>query len=370
MIKKTALYDSHIAMQAKMGPFAGYDMPLYYDEGVMKEHIWVRENAGLFDVSHMGQVIIEGADVVQYLERITPSGFVIKKHGRAQYTVLTNEQGGIIDDLIITRLTDDKFFAVINAGCKDKDITWMRENLPDGLNFTVLDDRSLIALQGPKAEAALLEVMEYDAKDMGYMTLVEAVSPCGRDIYISRLGYTGEDGFEISVPNEIAMNVWNGLCGYAAVKPIGLAARDSLRLEMGYPLYGHDIDVNTSPVEASIGWIISKKNNGFIGADRILREREKGASRKRVGIKLIGKGVARQGAELRNLNDEKIGDLTSGGFSPTLNGSIGQGYVPVDMAKDGTKIFVNVRGRNIEAEITSMPFVPPSTKAMNTKKAA
>ncbi len=367
---KTPLHQNHIDLGAKMGEFAGYDMPLYYSEGVMKEHEWVRQSCGMFDVSHMGQIIISGKGTAEFWERLTPSAFQPKANGRAQYTVLLNEEGGIIDDLIITRLSEDSFFAVINAGCKDKDIEWIKSQLPPSLTFENLEDRALIAIQGEKAEQALLEAMDIDASDLPYMHLVKEQSPCGKAVYISRLGYTGEDGFELSVPNDIASDVWNAFTRLDVVKPIGLAARDSLRLEMGYPLYGHDIDATTSPVEADIGWIISKKTTGYFGYERIQNERDNGASHKRVGIKLTGKGVAREGAEIRDMDDNKIGELTSGTHAPTLKESIGMGYIPAENAELGTQLNINVRGRNIAAQIVPMPFIAPKTKSMKKKQVA
>ncbi len=352
---KTPLHAAHLLRGAKMGPFAGYDMPLYYPEGVIKEHEWVRSQAGLFDVSHMGQVVLEGPGVVPFLERITPSNFAKAAHGFAKYTVMTNPQGGIVDDLIITRLNDSKFFTVINAGCKEKDIAWMTANLPADVTLTRLDDRALIALQGQKAETALCEALKIDAAALGYMRLMSA-----GDLFVSRLGYTGEDGFEISLPAAQAEAAWNALLAHGAVKPVGLAARDSLRLEMGYPLYGHDIDDTTSPLAADLGWVMGKGNMGFIGADKVM---DAPLDKKRVGIKLTGKGVAREGAEIRSAQDEKIGVLTSGGHSPTLKASIGMGYVPLECAVPGTPIFVNVRGVNIAAEIATLPFVPARTKS-------
>lgn len=363
-MKYTPLHAAHVEAGAKMGEFAGYDMPLYYKLGVMKEHEWTRENAGIFDVSHMGQAVLSGAGAAKFLEKITPSAFQPKANGRAQYTVLTNEQGGIIDDLIVTRLAEDKFFLVINAGRKDVDVAWIRKNLPEGLEFDYWEDRALIAVQGPKAEQVIINMNE-DVTDLPYMHLMES-----HGILISRLGYTGEDGFEISVPNDKAVQLWNNLMAQDEVEPIGLAARDSLRLEMGYCLYGHDINEETSPVEADIGWIISKKTSGYFGYDRIQDELKNGASKKRVGIKLTDKGVAREGAEIRNEADEKIGELTSGGFGPSVQGAIGQGYVPSEYAQAGTKLFVNVRGRNIAAEVANMPFIPAKTKSMKKKAAA
>ena len=368
MLRKTVLHDSHIALGAKMGEFAGYDMPLFYKEGVIKEHEWVRTHCGVFDVSHMGQVTVEGPGAAEFFERITPSSFKNKSIGRAQYTVLTNEEGGIIDDLIVTRLGENEFFAVINAGCKDKDIAWMKLQLPEGLKFYHMQNHALIAIQGRWAERIVHEIFGYNAGDLPYMHTAKAQTHYGIPIFISRLGYTGEDGFEISLPNDDAAEIWQQLAQHAEVKPIGLAARDSLRLEMGYPLYGHDIDEQTSPIEADLAWIMGKDNTNFIGAQRVLKDKQSGVDRKRVGFKLLDKGVAREGAEIRNGHGEKLGMLTSGGHSPILKGGIGQGYIQSKLAVPGTMVFINVRDRNIPAEVTPMPFIQPKTKSM--KKAA
>ncbi|HIF24881.1 MAG TPA: glycine cleavage system aminomethyltransferase GcvT [Micavibrio sp.] len=370
MSKQTPLYQAHLDSGAKMGPFAGYDMPLYYGEGVMAEHEWVREHAGIFDVSHMGQVILSGENAMAFLERITPSSFGKLPDGRAKYTVMTNDKGGIVDDLIVTRMASDQFFAVINAGCKDKDIAWMREHLPSGVDMQVLDDRALVALQGDSAESVMRDLFGMDLSEIPYMWLIEASLHDGTDVYVSRLGYTGEDGFEISVPADKARALWDKLLSHDKVKPIGLAARDSLRLEMGYCLYGHDIDDTTSPVEAGLGWVMGKENTGFIGAGHVLGHKEDGVDRQRVGIRLTEKGVAREGVDILDAQSmEKIGTLTSGGFSPSLKGGVGQGYVQTDKAESGTKVFVNVRGRNIAAEVADMPFIPARTKSMKKKAA-
>lgn len=360
MTLKTALHDQHIALNAKMGEFAGYDMPLYYKLGVMKEHLWTREHAGLFDVSHMGQAMVKGESALAFVEKITPSSFAKLGIDKTKYTVLTNEQGGIIDDLMITKTGDDSFHFVLNAGCKDKDISWIKQHLTDDLEFTYFDDWALLALQGPKAEAVVKEVLDIDLSDLPYMGLW---SQDNHKMFISRLGYTGEDGFEISVPNADAPALWDQLLAHDAVEPVGLAARDSLRLEMGYCLYGHDIDDTTTPLEADLGWIIGKNNESFRGAVHIAKQRLEGVNKKRVGILLTGKGVAREGAEIRTLNDEVIGTLTSGGYSPSTEQSIGQGYVNIDYAIPGENIFVNVRGRNIEAQVCTLPFIQPKTKA-------
>ncbi len=358
MLQKTALHAAHVSLDAKMGEFAGYDMPLYYGLGVKKEHEWVRRKAGLFDVSHMGQVSITGKGTQDFLEKITPSSFSKLGINRTKYTVLTNENGGIIDDLMITKTAQDEFHMVLNAGCKDKDIAWIKSHMPDGLEFKYYNGWSLIALQGTCSEQIVKDVLDIDLSDLRYMGLWYQ----DYTMFISRLGYTGEDGFEISVPNDRAEEIWNKLLAHDLVEPIGLAARDSLRLEMGYCLYGHDIDYKTTPLEADLSWVIGKNNQDFIGADNISPP-----TRKRVGIKLTGKGIAREGAEIHNLDDEIIGTLTSGGFSPTLNISIGQGYVPMEYANTGQKIFVNVRGRNIESEIADMPFMKAKTKSMKAK---
>lgn len=368
-MKTTALHDAHKSLGAKMGEFAGYDMPLYYPEGVIKEHVWVREKSGIFDVSHMGQITLKGDGVVEFLEKLTPSAFAPKAHGRAQYTVLLNEDGGVIDDLIITRVSDNEFFAVINAGCKEKDIEWIESQMPDDVRMIKHSDRALIALQGGWSERVLHEVLGVEADELPYMHMMNAEAPDGSLMFVSRVGYTGEDGFELSILNDVAEETWEKLADHNVVKPIGLAARDSLRLEMGYALYGHEIDATTSPVEAGSTWIISKQTTGYFGYDRIQKELNEGVSRKLVAVKLTDKGIARENAEIRNENDEIIGVLTSGGHSPILSASIGMGYVPPEYAEKGTKIFVNVRGRNIAAEVASLPFVPAKTKSIKKKAA-
>ncbi|MCK6417504.1 MAG: glycine cleavage system aminomethyltransferase GcvT [Alphaproteobacteria bacterium] len=363
-MKHTILHDLHVRQGAKMGPFAGYDMPLFYSEGVIAEHLWTRSHGGVFDVSHMGQILVEGEGAAAFFERITPSAFKPKATGKAQYTVLLNEQGGIIDDLIVTRLAENLFHAVLNAGRKDVDLVWIKQHLPSDLSLYVLDNRSLIAIQGAWAERVMYEIFEYDAHKQGYMTMVESRAPTGEKIYISRTGYTGEDGFEVSLPNDIVPEIWAKLSSHSELKNVGLAARDSLRLEMGYPLYGQDLDETISPVEAGLEWIIRKSDKDFIGAERIVAELANGVSRVRVGVRLTDPGVARAGAVLFDAQDQEIGKLTSGGHSPVLKQSIGMGYVKPAAAVPGTKVFVDVRGKKLAAEIATMPFVPPKTKAV------
>ncbi len=377
---KTPLHAEHVALGAKMCPFAGYDMPIHYALGVIKEHEWTREHAGAFDVSHMGQAWVRGAGAAEFFGRITPSSFLKTPYSRAKYTVLTNDKGGIIDDLIITRESDETFFVVFNAGRKEVDIAWFKQQLPAGVSFEFLGEQALIALQGPKAEEVLVrEMADIGLRAMPYMTMKQSSWPPalhygepgenkaapkqsggGKNtpVIISRLGYTGEDGFEISVPAPQAVALWRALLSHSEVKPIGLAARDSLRMEMGYPLYGHDLDESTTPVEASLSWVMSKGHGGFIGQANIASE----PARKRVGIKLTEPGIAREGSGIF-VGDDKIGTLTSGGFSPTLKMAIGQGYVARDYAKEGQPISVEVRGKKIAGEITPLAFLTPKTKS-------
>jgi aminomethyltransferase len=361
MTKQTPLHPEHVRLGAKMCPFAGYDMPIQYAMGVIKEHEWTRTNAGLFDVSHMGQAIVTGEKAAEFFSTITPSSFMRTPHSMAKYTVLTNDKGGIIDDLIITRMSDNKFFVVFNAGRKDVDIAWMKKNLPAGVTFEELSGNALVALQGPKAESALAKEMPAaNLAALGYMRMEEGMWK-GTPVYVSRLGYTGEDGFEISIPASKASEFWNTLLFNPAVKPIGLAARDSLRLEMGYPLYGHDLNEDITPVEAGIGWVIGKEHKGFIGDQTILAQLANGPKKKRIGIKLTESGIAREHTPIY-IGNKKIGEMTSGGFSPSLKASIGQGYIESAHAAEGTPVEVEVRGKRIKAELCSFTFMPAQTK--------
>lgn len=364
-MKVTALNQTHRNQGAKMVEFAGYDMPVQYAEGMLKEHEWTRSgNVGIFDVSHMGQFIAEGAEVTKFLSHITPTDFSLSTPALAKYTVLTNPEGGIVDDLIITKITDTKFFIVLNAGCKEKDEAWIRKNLPAEVTFTELADRSLIAVQGAKAEEVLNKFLASgNLADLPYMNVATYQFKNGEEVFIGRTGYTGEDGFEVSIKNSAAAQFWLDMSALDEVKPIGLGARDSLRLEMGYPLYGHDLDDTTSPIEAGLGWVVSKSNTGFIGAGRVLKEKAEGVSRKRVGVKLLDRGIAREGTEIRK-DGKKIGILSSGGFSPNLKVSIGQGYFDPAVAKIGDQVTAVVRDREIPAVLTSAVFVEAKTKSV------
>jgi aminomethyltransferase len=362
----TPLYDVHVKLKAKMGSFAGYDMPLYYSDGVMGEHLWTREHAGLFDVSHMGQIFFKGAGTQEFLERITPSSFGALPDGRAKYTVLTNESGTIIDDLIITKLAHDHFFAVVNAGRKDVDIAWFEKHLPLDVEMEIVADRGLLALQGPQAQAVLKDVLKIDLEGMPYMWFIKTKMTDGTEIYISRLGYTGEDGFEISVPESMTPAIWTQLLSHGAVRPVGLAARDSLRLEMGYPLYGHDIDETTTPVEAGLSWVIAKNKDNYFGAEVIKQQLEEGVARKRVGLIIEDKGIVREGTEIQH-DSVNVGKITSGSHAPSLNKAIAMGYVQSSLAEKGTFVECVVRGRALKAQIVEMPFYPARTKSMKAQ---
>lgn len=365
-LKETPLTASHLALGAKMAPFAGYSMPIQYADGIKKEHAWVREQAGIFDVSHMGQVILKGEGIGAQLSILTPSDFITLPVGKSKYTVLTNDKGGIIDDLIITRLGDESYFAVLNAGCKDKDIAHITEFLYGTQTLEHFTDRALIALQGPKAEAVLARLVAEDQQgviqEMAFMTVRNVPLKSGIQAMISRSGYTGEDGYEISVPGERAAEFWDALLEQPEVKPIGLGARDSLRLEMGYPLYGHDLSDETSPVEAGLKWVIAKQPLEFNGHTVIKPQMEQGASRKRVGIKLTGKGIMREGMTVHATDGAEIGVLSSGGYGASVEASIGLAYVPMAYAKAETPVQVDIRGRKVEAVISSLPFYAPHTK--------
>jgi aminomethyltransferase len=365
-MKTTALNKAHRDLGAKMVEFAGYDMPVQYPDGMLKEHEWVRsDNVGIFDVSHMGQFFIEGEKVVEFLSHITPTDFSLSTPNLAKYTVLTNENGGIVDDLIITKITDTKFFIVLNAGCKEKDIAWINKHLSAEIKFDELSERALIAIQGEKSAEVLEKLLDgVDLAQLPYMNIGFYKLKNGEEVFIGRTGYTGEDGFEVSVKNSSVEKFWLDLVAQKEVKPIGLGARDSLRLEMGYPLYGHDLDDTTSPVEAGISWVVSKSNLDFIGSKRVLKEKTEGVSRKRIGVKLTDRGIAREGTEIRTLDGKKIGVLSSGGFSPNLKTSIGQGYFDTSLAKVGDEVLAIVRDRAIPAILQTPNFVAARTKSI------
>ena len=356
-IKRTVLYDLHLELGGKMVPFAGYDMPVQYPEGIMKEHLHTRDAAGLFDVSHMGQVVISGDNPEAAIEKLIPGDIQALGAGEMRYSFLTNDQGGIWDDLIVTRREND-LFVVVNAGCKDQDIAIFRDKLAGEATITVLEDRALVALQGPKA-AAVLGRFTDQVSDMSFMSYKE-VEIDGVPCFVTRSGYTGEDGYEISIPNDKAVEICRKLLAEVEVAPIGLGARDSLRLEAGLCLYGHDLDTKTTPASAGLLWAISKRRReegGFPGAKIIVDEIAAKPKMKRVGILPEGRAPAREHTEIADMGGNVIGEITSGGFSPSLQTPIAMGYVPIGLSKVDTELQLIVRGKARAAKVVKMPFV-------------
>lgn len=350
-------------MGARMAPFAGYDMPVQYPLGILGEHKWTRENAGLFDVSHMGQVILEGAGAAAALESLLAADIAGLAENRTRYSQFLNAEGGIIDDLMATRLPsrapgEDRLFLVVNAACKTTDVAHLRAKL-SGVAITTLDGRALLAVQGPKAADVVAGFIP-GAGSLPFMGFLETAYD-GADVFVSRSGYTGEDGFEISLPPGAGLRFAEALLADARVKPIGLGARDSLRLEAGLCLYGHDIDETTSPVEAGLSWSIGKRRRsegGFPGYERIARELKDGPARKRVGLLLEGRQPAREGADIVCEGGAVVGRVTSGGFAPSLDRSVAMGYVAASHAAAGTKLNALVRGKPLAAAVVALPFFP------------
>ncbi|MCL6708397.1 glycine cleavage system aminomethyltransferase GcvT [Pseudomonas sp. R2.Fl] len=369
-LKKTPLHPLHLSLGARMVPFAGYDMPVQYPLGVLKEHLHTREQAGLFDVSHMGQVVVRarsGAyeDAARALETLVPVDILGLKDGRQRYGFLTDDNGGILDDLMITHRGDD-LLVVVNASRKDADLAHLKAHLSDTCSVELLEDRALLALQGPRAAQVLPELWAGLAA-MKFMDVRE-VSLHDVDCIVSRSGYSGEDGFEISVPEDKAVELAEALLGHPDCQAIGLGARDSLRLEAGLCLYGNDIDTTTSPVEAALDWAIQKvrrkggeREGGFPGAGRILSELEGGTDRRRVGLKPEGKALVRPPAKLYADEDGRteIGHVTSGGFGPTAESPVAMGYVPTRLSEPGTQLFAEVRNKLLPVTVSTLPFVTP-----------
>jgi aminomethyltransferase len=372
-LKRTPLHALHVACGGKMVPFAGYDMPVQYAPGVLKEHLHTRSLAGLFDVSHMGQIVLRPKsgrieDASLALERLVPQDIVAVAPGRQRYAQFTNAAGGILDDLMVANF-GSHLFLVVNAACKAEDEAHLRAHLSDVCVIEPLPDRALIALQGPKAESALAKLCA-DVSAMRFMDARPHVVD-GIECLVSRSGYTGEDGFEISVPADHAEALAKTLLANSDVLPVGLGARDSLRLEAGLCLYGHDIDTTTTPVEGALQWSIQKSRRhggvragGFPGADKILSQFETGAPRRRVGLKPQGRAPVREGAPLfaDATSSEQIGAVTSGGFGPSLNAPVAMGYLPSPLATVGGVVFAELRGQRLPLRIAPMPFVPNTYK--------
>jgi aminomethyltransferase len=372
-LKRTPLHALHVSLGAKMVPFAGYDMPVQYPAGVLKEHLHTRQKAGLFDVSHMGQVALRPKsgkveDAALALERLVPQDMLALAPFRQRYAQFTNAAGGILDDLMVANF-GDHLFVVVNAACKEADEAHLRAHLSDSCQLDSLADRALLALQGPGAEMVLAKFCA-KAPAMRFMD-AGPHEVADLDCFVSRSGYTGEDGFEISVPAEQAEQLATALLSDPDVLPIGLGARDSLRLEAGLCLYGHDIDTATTPVEGALEWSMQKSRRsggsragGYLGAEMILNQLASGAARRRVGLKPEGRAPVREAAPLfaDQTSSEPIGAVTSGGFGPSLNAPVAMGYVPTALAVNGTQLFADVRGQRLPLRVTATPFVPNTYK--------
>lgn len=347
----------HRAKGARMVPFAGYEMPIQY-EGIIAEHKWTRESAGLFDVSHMGQLLVAGHGLDDALEALLPADLKLLKEGRLRYSLLLNAEGGIIDDLMVTR-RGDTFYLVVNGATKEGDIEHLRAKLPESVVVDHMKEQALLALQGPRA----VDALERIAPGVSELSFMQggAYDIDGVTAWISRSGYTGEDGFEISVQARDVEAVAEALLKQPEVKPAGLGARDSLRLEAGLPLYGHDLDQGTTPIEADLAFAISKRRRGeggFPGAERIQKELDEGSIARRVGLKVEGRQPVREGAAVLDGEGTEVGRVTSGGFSPSLEAPIAMAYVPAASAAPGSRVTLAQRGKLFQAEAAPMPFVP------------
>lgn len=365
---RTPLYGAHSALGARMVPFAGYDMPVQYATGILEEHAWTRTSAGLFDISHMGQAVVMAADkrhetVAQALEALVPAELATLKPGQQRYTQLLNASGGVIDDLMVTRPFDPtgsgSLILVLNASRKHIDCEHIAANIERGIELEPKPDLALLALQGPKA-GSVLAALSAEAEDLNFMH-ARNVGIGGVACHVSRSGYTGEDGFEISVEAAAVVSLWQTLLKSPDVRACGLGARDSLRLEAGLCLYGHELDETTSPIEAGLAWSIQKtrrKDGAFIGALRVMRELAEGPARVRVGLVPEGRAPARDGAEILSSNGDRIGIVTSGGYAPTLKRPIAMGYVAPEFSQPDTAVKLVVRDKRLEARISALPFVP------------
>ena len=361
-LKETPLTGLHRELGARLVPFAGYHMPVQYPSGIIKEHQHTRAAAGLFDVSHMGQIRLRGEHPAAALERLVPVDLLDLAKGRQRYALFTNEGGGILDDLMVTN-AGDHLFLVVNGACKDQDLAHLRQHLSADCTIEHLTGHALLALQGPQAAAVLARLAPAVA-ELVFMTAAR-VEIDGADCFVSRSGYTGEDGFEISVPAEHAEALARRLLAEEEVAPIGLGARDSLRLEAGLCLYGHDMDAETTPVEASLLWALSKarrrdgaRPGGYLGAEVIMDQLEHGATRRRVGIRPEGRAPLREGVELIDGDGRPVGRITSGGFGPTFGAPVAMGYLETALAKPGTRLDALLRGKAQPIEVAKLPFVP------------
>ncbi len=358
-VKKTALFDTHVSLGAKMIPFAGYEMPVRYSSDI-EEHKCVREKVGIFDVSHMGEFLIKGPQAENLIQKVSSNDASILKIGQAQYSCLPNDKGGIVDDLLVYRLAPQEYLLVVNASNIDKDWDWIaKHNDMKAAMENISDQLSLFAVQGPNATATLQPITDLDLSGIPFYHFRKGKIAGVADIIISATGYTGAGGFELYVPNSSAKQVWEAVMKAGkdqGIQPIGLGARDTLRLEMGYCLYGNDINEETSPIEAGLGWI-TKFTKPFINHENLKAQKEKGVDKKLVGFILEEKGIPRSGYTITNTAGEPIGKVTSGSLSPSMGLGIGLGYVDIGYAKPGTRIGISVRKKNLEARIEKLPLL-------------
>jgi aminomethyltransferase len=357
-MKNTALTDVHISLGAKMVPFAGYNMPVQYS-GINAEHETVRNAVGVFDVSHMGEFILKGAGALDLIQKVTSNDASKLQPGKVQYSCLPNEKGGIVDDLLVYCLGPETYMLVVNASNIEKDWNWISSHNTQGVDMKDISDRtSLLAVQGPRAADALQKLTDIDLRSMQYYTFEKGRFAEVENVLVSATGYTGAGGFEIYVDNKDARTLWDAIFKAGeefGIKPIGLGARDTLRLEMGFCLYGNDINDSTSPIEAGLGWI-TKFNKDFINKENLLRQKEQGVSRKLVGFEMIDRGIPRHDYEIVDSQGNAIGIVTSGTQSPSLQKAIGMGYVKTDSSKEGTEIYVMIRDKALKAKVVKVPF--------------
>jgi aminomethyltransferase len=357
-MKNTALTDKHIALGAKMVPFAGYNMPVQY-EGVKAEHDCVRNGVGVFDVSHMGEFKLKGEKALDLIQAVTSNDASKMVNGQAQYSCLPNNEGGIVDDLLVYKVNDTEYYLVVNASNIEKDWNWISKHNTFGVEMTnQSDNTSLLAVQGPKAAEALQSLTDVKLSEMKYYTFTVGTFAGVPNVVISATGYTGAGGFELYFPNEQANHIWDSIFKAGApygIKPIGLAARDTLRLEMGFCLYGNDINDTTSPLEAGLGWI-TKFTKEFTNSANLKAQKEAGVKRKLVAFELVDKGIPRHDYEIVDAKGNKIGIVTSGTMSPSLNIAIGLGYVPTEYSAPGSEIYISVRDKALKAKVVTLPF--------------
>ncbi len=356
-MKKLVLSDVHEELSGKMVDFAGYFMPVLY-EGVNAEHLTVRENVGVFDVSHMGEVFVSGENALDFLQYITSNDVSKLKEGKVQYTYFPNTSGGIVDDLLVYKLADNEFMLVVNASNLEKDLAWINKHNSFGCTIdNQSDNYSLFAVQGPNSIELLQQITQVNLSEIKYYNFKIGTIAGIENVILSRTGYTGEVGFELYVKNENALALWKAIFSTDIdVKPIGLAARDTLRLEKGFCLYGNDINESTSPIEAGLGWI-TKFTKNFINSENLKKQKQEGVKRKLVGLQIIDRGIARKDYPIVNIDGKEIGIVTSGTMSPTLKKAIAMGYVATEFSEIGTEIFVQVRNKQIKAKVVQMPFV-------------